>query len=101
MKPVDAKRANSPDSRKSHAHRHLHEFWNRTTDNLRVRDLWRQFKSEARSSYGLYSHDVDWSEVNKSRGLGRYWAGAWALFQAMMMKLTPARRVLLLIALFL
>ena len=63
-----------------------------------MRDLWRQFVSEARSGYGLYSRDVDWSEVNKSRGLGRYWAAAWALFQAMMMKLTPARRVLLLIA---
>jgi hypothetical protein len=101
MKPVLAKRASWHGARTSTARQHFHEFWDRTTDNLRMRDLWRQFKSEARSGYGLYSRDVDWSEVNKSRGVRRYFAGAWALFQAMLMKLTPARRVLLLFALLL
>jgi len=93
------KRARWHGARTSSARQHFHEFWDRTTDNQGIRDLWRQFKSEARFGYGLYSRDVDWAKVNKSRGVGRYFAGAWALFLAMLMKLTPARRVLLLLAL--
>jgi sigma-B regulation protein RsbU (phosphoserine phosphatase) len=55
-------------------------------------------KADARATYSFYSHDVDWEAM----GTGRHWKRpfriAWALFQAMLMKLTPARRVLLLIA---
>jgi hypothetical protein len=99
VKPLNIKRARWHGARTSAARQHFHEFWDRTTDNHGIRDLWRQFKSEARFGYGLYSHDVDWAKVNRSRGVGRYFAGAWALFQAMLIKLTPARRVLLLLAL--
>ena len=78
----------------------VHAFWNDVTDHLEMMELWRQFKSEAREGYGLYSRDVDWGKVARVRGIGRYWATGWLLFRAMLMKLTPARRVLLLIALF-
>lgn len=65
-----------------------------------MQQLWGQFVSEAKSSYGLYSKDVDWEEVRRGRSkLKRLLRGTWALFQAMLMKLSPARRVLLLIAL--
>ena len=78
-------------------------FWERITDGFALHELWGQFKSEAKASYRLYSADVDWHDIDgKSSGkLGRFFRSAWALFQAMLMKLSPARRVLLLIAIVL
>jgi len=77
----------------------LRAFWTRVTEGLELEQLWGQFLSEAKASYGLYSRDVDWDEVRRtSRGPGRIWRSAWALFQALLMKLSPARRVLLLLA---
>ncbi|MEP7366904.1 MAG: PP2C family protein-serine/threonine phosphatase [Acidobacteriota bacterium] len=77
-------------------------FWARVTDGLELSELWGQFQSEARSSYRLYSADVDWEEIDgRSRGkIGKAIRSVWALFQAMLMKLSPARRVLLLAAIF-
>src|SRR5215813_3047887 len=82
---------------------HVATFWERVTDGLELHQLWGQFKSEAKASYRLYSADVDWHDIDgKSRGnIGRYLRSAWALFQAMLMKLSPARRVLLLLAIVL
>src|SRR5215475_1087814 len=81
----------------------LRAFWERITDGFELHALWGQFKSEARASYRLYSADVDWHDIDgKSSGkLGRFVRSAWALFQAMLMKLSPARRVLLLAAILL
>ncbi len=77
-------------------------FWQRVTDGLRLDELWGQFKSEAKAGYGLYSSDVDWESIDRERSrFRRVRLSAWALFQAMLMKLSPARRVLLLIALVL
>jgi phosphoserine phosphatase RsbU/P len=77
-------------------------FWARVTEGLELEQLWGQFLSEAKTSYGLYSREVDWEEINRHwRGAGRIWRSAWLLFQAMLMKLSPARRVLLLIAIVL
>jgi sigma-B regulation protein RsbU (phosphoserine phosphatase) len=77
------------------------EFWARITEGLEISQLWGQFKSEAHATYGLYSRDVDWDEISKEKKIKRYFLAAWALFQAMLMKLSPARRVLLLIAVIL
>jgi phosphoserine phosphatase RsbU/P len=80
----------------------FHDFWERVTEGRRLDQLGSQFVSDAKASYALYSKDVDWDEVGRSsRGPGRIWRSAWALFQAMLMKLTPARRVLLLLAIVL
>jgi len=77
----------------------VQDFWARVTEGLQISELWGQFKSEAHASYGLYSKDVDGDEINKEKKkLKRYFLAAWALFQALLMKLSPARRVLLLIA---
>ncbi len=78
------------------------DFWARVTEGRRLDQLGSQFVSDAKASYALYSKDVDWDEVSRgARGPRRIWRSAWALFQAMLMKLTPARRVLLLIAIVL
>ena len=37
----------------------LHNFWRRVTEGLEVSQLWSQFESEARTSYRLYSRDVE------------------------------------------
>jgi phosphoserine phosphatase RsbU/P len=74
-------------------------FWQQITDGLELQELWGQFKSEAREGYALYSRDVDWEEVKKEKSRFKRMLRKWyLLFQAMLMKLSPARRVLLLVA---
>ncbi|MBI1750753.1 MAG: PP2C family protein-serine/threonine phosphatase [Acidobacteria bacterium] len=76
-------------------------FWQRVTEGLELHDLWTQFQSEARASYGLISQDVDWKALEHESGWRRYWRTAQAFFWALFTKLTPARRVLFLAALVL
>src|SRR5437899_5329438 len=76
-------------------------FWRRVTEGLEVSQLWSQFESEARTSYRLYSRDVEAKTpeglTNKGRRLHIVKEFFWAVFE----KLSPARRVLLLLALIL
>ncbi len=78
------------------------DFWARVTEGLEIEQLWGQFRAEAEASYGLYSKDVDWDVI---RGEKKRWKrpllAGWALFQTLLMKLSPARRVLLLVAIVL
>ena len=74
----------------------LHNFWRRVTEGLEISQLWSQF-----ASYRLYSRDV---EAKTPEGLTRRGRNLhiikeffWAVFE----KLSPARRVLLLLALVL
>ncbi len=77
----------------------LRSFWERLSEGLQVSELWRQFQSEARAGYGLYSREVDWENLEKKKKYRRGIEIARALFWAMLMKLSPARRVALLVAL--
>jgi sigma-B regulation protein RsbU (phosphoserine phosphatase) len=79
-------------------HSRLGTFWQRVSDGRHIDDLWSQFAADARSSYGFYGKDVDWDEVNKLPRWRRPFPIVKQLFWALMNKLTPARRVLLLIA---
>ena len=79
----------------------LGNFWQRVSEGRRIDDLWSQFAADARSSYGFYGKDVDWDEVNQLPRWKRPLPVVKQLFWAMMNKLTPARRVLLLVALVL
>ncbi|MGB7766796.1 MAG: hypothetical protein WBL33_17375, partial [Candidatus Acidiferrales bacterium] len=74
----------------------LHEYWTRVTEGLAIDQLWGQMKADARSTYSFYARDVDWQAMGTGKNWKRPFLIAWALFQAMLMKLTPARRVLLL-----
>ncbi len=79
----------------------IDRFWQRVTDGMKLNELWKQFQSDARSSYRLYSHEVD---VTRTPGTGKakhFFNVAGQFFWAIIEKLTPARRVLLLIALVL
>jgi len=74
-------------------------FWRRMTDGLALNELWNQFQSEARTGYRLYSEEVDWKRGPAEPRPKRFLRVAGALFWAMAMKLSPPRRILLLLAL--
>jgi phosphoserine phosphatase RsbU/P len=76
------------------------QFWQRVSEGLEVNQLWSQLEKDARSSYRLYSAGLTERQTGQS-GRQRGWYIAKALFWAIIEKLTPARRVLLLLALFL
>src|SRR6202140_3210374 len=78
----------------------VRRFWYRVSEGLAIDQLWSQFEKDARSSYRLYSVGLDNLEAKRSR-VGRGRQIAEALFWAILEKLTPARRVLLLAALIL
>ena len=74
-------------------------FWQRVTDGVEIQQLWAEFHADARASYKLYAADVDWSTVEGESRWKSFWRGCRALFWAMMLKLSPGRRVLFLISL--
>src|SRR5579885_774374 len=79
----------------------LHNFWRRVTEGLEVSQLWSQFESEARASYRLYSRDVASKTPEGLTRRGHHLHVIKEFFWAVMEKLSPARRVLLLVALVL
>lgn len=76
----------------------LRHFWQRVSEGRQIDDLWSQFAADARASYGFYGKDVDWEEIQKLPRWHRPFHVAKEFFWALLMKMTPARRVLLLIA---
>jgi serine phosphatase RsbU (regulator of sigma subunit) len=77
----------------------LQRFWHRVTEGLAVSQLWSQFESEARASYQLYSKDVAAKTPEGLTDRGRRLHVVKEFFWAVFEKLSPARRVLLLLAL--
>jgi phosphoserine phosphatase RsbU/P len=73
-------------------------FWQRVSEGSDLDDLWSQFSADARASYGFYGKDVNWEEVEALPHWRRPFFIAKQFFWALMMKLSPARRVLLLVA---
>lgn len=79
----------------------LRSFWQRTSDGLNAEQLWAQFRRETRSSLNLYSAETgrdlreEWSARKGRRRVVAAVAGA------MYDRLTPVRRLLLLVALVL
>jgi len=76
----------------------LRHFWQRVSEGRQIDDLWSQFAADARSSYGFYDRDVDWEEIHKLPRWRRPLHVARQFFWALLLKMSPARRVLLLIA---
>jgi phosphoserine phosphatase RsbU/P len=79
----------------------VEHFWRRVTEGLEVSQLWSQFESEARASYRLYSTDVHAKTPDDLTNRGRHLHVVKEFFWAVLEKLSPARRVLLLVALVL
>jgi phosphoserine phosphatase RsbU/P len=78
----------------------VRNFWYRVSEGLAVNQLWSQLEKDARSSYRLYSAGLDNVKEEPSR-FRRSWNLTKALFWAILEKLTPARRILVLVALIL
>jgi len=76
----------------------LRQFWQRVSEGRQIDDLWTQFVADARSSYGFYDRDVDWEEIHRLPRWRRPLHVARQFFWALLLKMSPARRVLLLIA---
>jgi phosphoserine phosphatase RsbU/P len=79
----------------------LHQFWQRVTEGMQITQLWSQFETEARSSYRLYSSDVAAKTPEGLTRRGHRLHVVKEFFWAVLEKLSPARRVLLLAALIL
>jgi sigma-B regulation protein RsbU (phosphoserine phosphatase) len=75
-------------------------FWLRLSDGMALNELWAQFEKDARSSYRLYSAGLDNLQAEPSR-FRRVRQTTRAVLWAILEKLTPARRVLLVLALIL
>jgi phosphoserine phosphatase RsbU/P len=76
-------------------------FWDRVSEGNQVDALWAQMSADARATYGFYGRDVDWDVINAMPRWRRPFHIAKQFFWALMMKLSPARRVLLLVAIVL
>jgi serine phosphatase RsbU (regulator of sigma subunit) len=77
----------------------LQQFWQRVTEGLALSQLWSQFETETRASYRLYSRDVQAKTPEGLTNRGRRLHVLKEFFWAVLEKLSPARRVLLLVAL--
>jgi serine phosphatase RsbU (regulator of sigma subunit) len=79
----------------------LDRFWQRVTAGMELTELWSQFKRDAQSGYKFYQRDFDLEDVPgqpKGRAFVQRLKGfMWAVLE----KLTPARRILLLIGVIL
>ena len=77
------------------------QFWQRVTEGMELSQLWSQFRRDAQSGYQLYSKEVDHTRVEGVPDVKHFLRIVGQYFWAIIEKLTPARRVLLLIALVL
>jgi phosphoserine phosphatase RsbU/P len=76
----------------------LRHFWLRISEGRQIDELWSQFTADARASYGFYMKEADAEELGSHRGFNRWFRIAKMLFWSLLMKLTPTRRVILLVA---
>ena len=91
--------SSAPSARtREHFSTHLRNFWQRVSEGRQIEDLWTQFAADARASYGFYGSDVDWDEIKKLPRWRQPLHVAKEFFWALLLKLTPARRILLLAA---
>jgi serine phosphatase RsbU (regulator of sigma subunit) len=76
----------------------VNRFWKRVTEGLELNQLWSQFEKDARASYRLYAKDLEAKQSEFEQPGRKFIHTAQQFFWAILEKLTPARRVLLLVA---
>jgi len=77
------------------------QFWRRVTEGMELNQLWLQFRADARTSYHLYSRNVELKRPPGVRPGRHFFSVARQFFWAVLEQLSPARRVILLIGLVL
>lgn len=75
----------------------LSGFWQRVSEGRQLDELWSQFSADARASYGFYMKEAESEEPVFRRRWHRWTYIIKTLFWSLVMKLTPARRVILII----
>jgi sigma-B regulation protein RsbU (phosphoserine phosphatase) len=104
MNPTNTQAASSPPpstvAQKPGFFVQLDRFWQRVTEGLELNQLWKQFSADARSSYRLYHRDFQARAPQETRQHG-FLHTAQEYMWAILEKLTPARRVLLLLGVLL
>ena len=75
--------------------------WSRLTAGLEIEELWTQFKSEAQESSRLYKQDVSEHEGRREQSWKRPFEIVGTLVWSVLKKLSPARRLFLLLAVIL
>ena len=79
----------------------LRTFWARISEGIELQRIWAQFRADASASYGLYANEVEWTREPGETGPKRILRVAKGLFWAMILKLSPGRRILFLVGLVL
>jgi len=74
-------------------------LWQRISGGREIDELWSQFSADAQASYGFYGKDLDWEQLKTVPAWRRPFRIVKHYFWALLMKMTPARRVILFIAL--
>jgi sigma-B regulation protein RsbU (phosphoserine phosphatase) len=73
------------------------EGWRRLTAGMELNDLWTQFKAEAEASSRPYKQDINRQTVNQSESWKQPFKIVSALLSSILNKLSPPRRIFLLI----
>ena len=76
-------------------------FWHKISDGIAIQQLWSQLHAEARASYRLYSAGIDLNRGAGEKRGHRERRVIQEFFWALVLKLSPARRVLFILALIL
>jgi sigma-B regulation protein RsbU (phosphoserine phosphatase) len=72
-------------------------FWRSFTGDMALGELWDDFKADTQAGYNFYSEEVDWTSFEQQGKWKRRLYAARALSWALLRKLSPARRVFLLL----
>jgi serine phosphatase RsbU (regulator of sigma subunit) len=72
-------------------------FWERWADGMTPDALWADFKADTQAGYKFYSRDVDWESFERQKPSHRRLSAFRALAWALLRKLSPARRIFLLL----
>jgi sigma-B regulation protein RsbU (phosphoserine phosphatase) len=80
---------------------HSKDGWRRLTAGMELEELWSQFKIEAGESSRLYKQDVTHRAAAQERNWKRPFKIVAALFWSVLKKLSPARRLFLLLTMIL
>jgi sigma-B regulation protein RsbU (phosphoserine phosphatase) len=77
------------------------KFTQRVSEGRKLDDLWNQFAADASAGYRFYGRDVGWEEIHNIPRWRRPFHAVKQMFWAVFLKMAPARRIVLLLALVL
>jgi sigma-B regulation protein RsbU (phosphoserine phosphatase) len=74
------------------------KFTQRVSEGRKLDDLWKQFAADASAGYSFYGRDVGWEEIRDVPRWRRPFRAMKQMFWAVFSKMSPPRRVVLLIS---